>query len=116
MNCKTCDAVLVLTSVVPEQRDGARSVERHSYLCSACHATEHRLVFTRHGREDDSVPLPAPPIVSQPQGEHVAAQGLLGRVVALLCGQQARSRLRRGLPPTQARSTLSLLPTVLGAG
>ena len=61
MNCKTCEAVLVLTSVVPEQRDGARSVERHSYLCSACHATEHRLVFTRHGREDDSVPLPAPP-------------------------------------------------------
>jgi hypothetical protein len=53
--------------------------------------TETRVVFTKHGREDDhpahargSATLKR---ASTGQDEHVAAPGLLSRVVALLRGQ-----------------------------
>jgi hypothetical protein len=41
-----------------------RGFQHHTYICSACHLAAHRVVFTRHGREDDSKPVPihdAPP-------------------------------------------------------
>jgi hypothetical protein len=50
--------------------------------------TERRVVFIKDGRETDSPPVPpmqtAPPIkrASTEQDEHVAAPGLLGRVMA----------------------------------
>ena len=52
---------------------------------------ERKVLFTRHGREDEGVPLPpvpAGPVVRQlsAREEHAAAQGLLGRVVARLRG------------------------------
>jgi hypothetical protein len=64
MSCRACGAELVLTSVVPEVVHG---VEHHTFICSECHVVERRLVFMRHGREDESVPIridAAPPIVS----------------------------------------------------
>jgi hypothetical protein len=89
MRCSACDGELVLTSVVPDQTVAMRGFEHHTYVCSGCHVTEQKTVFIRHGREDESVPLPpfpAGPMVRllSPQGEHVV--GLLGRVVARLRG------------------------------
>src|SRR6516164_8675591 len=56
MHCKVCGAeLMVLTNVVPDTVPG---VEQHTFICSACHVTERRMVFTRHGREDASAPMP----------------------------------------------------------
>jgi hypothetical protein len=90
LRCSACEADLILTSVVPDETVRMRGFEHHTYVCSACHMTERRVIYTKHGREDESVPLPraAGPVVrrlSAPQ-EHAAAQGLLGRVVARLRG------------------------------
>jgi hypothetical protein len=54
---------------------------------------ERRVVFTKHGREDNSAPIPtdtAPPNVpaSTAQEEHIAASGLFGRLMARIRGQQ----------------------------
>jgi hypothetical protein len=62
-----------------------------TFICSACHVTEHRVVFIKGGRETDSSPMPmqaAPQIkrASSAQDEHVAGSGLLARVVARLRG------------------------------
>ena len=91
MRCSACDAELILTSVVLDETVAMRGFEHHTYVCSSCHATERKTVFTRHGREDEGVPLPplpAGPAVRRVSGreEHVAAQGLLGRVAARLRG------------------------------
>jgi hypothetical protein len=86
MRCTACGAELILTNVV---RDAAPGVEHHTFICSECRVTERRVAFMRHGREDDTTPMhAAPPIVpaSTTHDEHVAAPGLLGRVVARLRG------------------------------
>ena len=89
MSCKACGAeLMVLTNVV---RDAVPGIERHTFICSACHTTERRVVFMRHGREDDSEPVPvheAPPTVpaSKAQEKHSAAPGLFSRVVARIRG------------------------------
>jgi hypothetical protein len=88
MHCKACGAeLMVLTNVV---RDTVPGVEHHTFICSACHVTERRVVFTRHGREDDSALTPvdmplrtAPP--STVQEEHYAP-GLFSRVLARIRG------------------------------
>ena len=55
-----------------------------------------RVVFTKHGREDyPPMPMQAAQRTkraSTVQDEHVVATGLLGRVVALLRGEQVRAR------------------------
>ncbi len=91
MGCTACGAELVLTSVVPDETARFRGCEHHTFICSACHATERRVVFTRHGREDDGVgePVETAPRALRPMPEHeehVAPPGLLGRVVARLRG------------------------------
>jgi hypothetical protein len=89
MRCTACTAeMMVLTNVV---RDAVPGVEHHTFICSACHTTECRVVFTRHGREDDSEPMPvheAPPSVraSKAPEEPGAVPGLFGRVVAMIRG------------------------------
>jgi hypothetical protein len=87
MHCTACGAELTLTSVVPEAVPG---VERHTFICSACHVTEHRVVFMRHGREDDGGPMPirAPPCImpSTVREEHFAVPGFFGRVMARIRG------------------------------
>jgi hypothetical protein len=90
MRCTTCGAELILSNVVPEATM-VRGFERHTFICSACHLAAHRVVFTRHGREDDSEPVPvheAPPTVpaSKVQEEHIPAPGILSRVVAKIRG------------------------------
>jgi hypothetical protein len=67
-----------------------------TFICSACHVTEHRVAFIKGGRETDSPPMPmqaAPRIkrASTEQDEHVVAPGLLSRVVALFRRQQVRT-------------------------
>jgi hypothetical protein len=89
MRCRSCGAELILTNVVPDDTVAVRGVERHTFVCSTCHITERRLVFTKHGREDETEPLPvhaAPRIrrASIEQDEHVPASGLFGRLMARL--------------------------------
>jgi hypothetical protein len=90
MRCTACGAELILTGVVPDDAAHARGCEHHTFICPACHLTEHRVVFTRHGREDDRVPLPSEAARRMPRlqdhEEQVAPAGLLGRVVARLRG------------------------------
>ena len=79
---------MILTQVLPDTVPG---VEHHTFICSECHVTENRVVFTRHGREDDTGPLPmhAGPLrpVSTLQDEQVAAAPtLLSRVLARIRG------------------------------
>ena len=91
MRCTACGAELILTNVVPDETATVRGVERHTFVCSECHVTEHRIVFIKDGRETDSPPTPiqaAQSIKPAPrvQDEHVSAPGLLGRVMARLRG------------------------------
>ena len=91
MRCTACGAELILTNVVPDETATVRGVERHTFVCSQCHVTEHRIVFIKDGRETDSPPMPmqaAQSIKPAPrvQDEHVSAPGLLGRVMARLRG------------------------------
>jgi hypothetical protein len=92
MRCTSCGAELILTNVVPDDTVAVRGVENHTFICSACHVTEHRVVFIKAGRETDGPPMPMQAVprikrASTEQDEHVAAPGLLSRVVALLRGQ-----------------------------
>ncbi|MFZ1095316.1 MAG: hypothetical protein WAN75_39880 [Xanthobacteraceae bacterium] len=91
MRCTACGAELILTDVVPDDTARIRGCEHHTFICPGCHVTERRVVLTRHGREDDSMPVPveALPRISPSLPEHeeqVAPAGLLGRVVATLRG------------------------------
>jgi hypothetical protein len=91
MRCTTCGAELILTNVVPDTTIGIRGFEHHSFICSACHATEHRVLFMRHGREGGAETMQehlAPRITSAStvQEGHIAAPGLFGRVVAKMFG------------------------------
>ena len=83
---------LILTNVVPDETVALRGVEHHTFACSECHVTEHRVAFIKDGRETDSPLMPMEAArrikrASTGQDEHVAAPGLLSRVVALLRGQ-----------------------------
>jgi hypothetical protein len=87
--CTGCGGELILTNVAPDETVAVRGVENHTFVCSTCHVTERRVVFTKHGREDDTPPMPlqvAPRInrTSTEQEEHVAAPGFFGRVMARL--------------------------------
>jgi hypothetical protein len=92
MRCSACGDDLILTNVVPDDTFAVRGVEHHTFICCGCHVTERRIVFIKDGREADGPPMPmqaAPRVkrASTVQDEHVAAPGLLSRVVALLRGQ-----------------------------
>ena len=91
MRCTACGAELILTNVVPDNTMGVRGFEHHSFICSACHVTEHRVLFMRHGREDDAETTSkhlAPRISSiSTVHEERAAPGLFGRVVAKILGK-----------------------------
>jgi hypothetical protein len=86
-----CGGEMILMNVVQDDTMAVPGFEHHTFLCSECQDVERRLVFMKHGREGDTEPMPvqaAPPIVpaSTVQDEHVAASGLLGRVVAKIRG------------------------------
>ena len=91
LRCPACGAELILTGVVPDDTARLRGCEHHTFICSACYITERRVVFTRHGREDDSVPVLPEAVrrMSLPlsnQAEQFVSAGLLGRVVSRLRG------------------------------
>src|SRR6202040_2604542 len=44
---------LILTKVTPENMAGVSGFEHHTFICSGCHSTVRRVVFLRHGREED---------------------------------------------------------------
>src|SRR3984893_11372673 len=58
MHCTACDAELILTNVVPENTAAIRGFEHHTFICSGCHLRVRRVVFTRHGREEEPKPPP----------------------------------------------------------
>ena len=58
MRCTACGAELILTNVVPDETVALRGVEHHTFACSECHVTEHRVVFIKDGRETDSPLMP----------------------------------------------------------
>jgi hypothetical protein len=88
MRCKACDGELILMNVV---RDAVPGFEHHSFVCSECHITERRALFTRHGREDDNIaPMlihAAPPTVPELTDEDGADTGFFSRVIARICGR-----------------------------
>ena len=91
MRCKACSGELILTNVIPDETATVRGVEHHTFVCSACHITERRVVFIKDGRETDSPPMSMQTgrrtkRASTVQDEGVAAPGLLSRMVALLRG------------------------------
>jgi molybdenum-dependent DNA-binding transcriptional regulator ModE len=53
MRCTACGVEMILTNVVPENTVTVCGFEHHTFICSACHITARRVVFTRHGREED---------------------------------------------------------------
>jgi hypothetical protein len=86
-----CGAEMILMKVDQADPKLVPGFEHHTFVCSACHDLERRLVFTRHGRENDSEPMPvhtAPPTVpaADVQEERIAPPGLFRRVVAKLIG------------------------------
>ncbi len=58
MRCTACGAELILTNVVPDDTATVRGFEHHTFICSACHVTERRVIFTRHGGDDDTQAVP----------------------------------------------------------
>jgi hypothetical protein len=65
-----------------------------TFMCSECHDIERRLVFTKHGQETATEPMPlhtAPAIspASTVQDEPVATLGLFRRVLAKLRNRYA---------------------------
>jgi len=86
-----CGAEMILMNVVRDDAMAVPGFEHHTFACSECQDVERRLVFTKDGRESDTQPMAvqaAPPIVpaSTAQHEHVAASGLLSRVLAKIRG------------------------------
>jgi hypothetical protein len=77
MRCTTCDGELILTNVVQESTVAGRGFEHHNFLCSGCNIRARRVVFTRHGREEDPKPPP----------------GLFGHMMERVRGYSGRTRV-----------------------
>jgi hypothetical protein len=58
MRCMGCGAEMVLANVVRDDTMKVLGFERHSFRCVKCHDIDRRLVFIKHGRQDDAEPLP----------------------------------------------------------
>jgi hypothetical protein len=94
MRCMACGAEMILMNVVRDDTMAVLGFEHHTFRCSECHDVDRRLVFTKHGRQDDAEPMPlhtAPPIApsSPVQDEQIATPGLFRRVLAKLRGREA---------------------------
>ena len=85
MRCMACGAEMILTNVVRDDAMAVLGFERHTFRCSKCHDVDRRLVFIKHGRQDDAEPMPlhaAPPIA--PSSPVQDEQGFFRRVLAKL--------------------------------
>jgi hypothetical protein len=84
MRCKACDAEMILLDMM-----AAPGFKYDTFMCSECHDIVRCLVFTKHGRESATEPMPlqtAPAIApaSTVQNEPVATPRLFRRVLAKL--------------------------------
>jgi hypothetical protein len=81
-------------SVVRDDTMALLGFEHHAFRCSKCRDKDRRLVFIKHGRQDDAEPMPlptAPPIApsSPVQDEQVATTGPFRGVIGKLRGREA---------------------------
>ena len=92
MDCTACGAELILTNVVPENTVALRGFEHHTFICLGCHITARRVVFTRHGREEDPRPPPNlfDHVMERVRGYSSAERSVLH--VALFSAKSNRSR------------------------
>jgi hypothetical protein len=92
MRCMACGTEMTLMNVVQDDTMAVPGFEHRTFMCSECQDVEERLVFTKPAQEDNTESTPvelAPPIApasSAVQDEHIAASGLLSRVVAKIRG------------------------------
>ena len=56
MRCLVCNAEMVLMKVVQDDTMPVPGFERRTFMCSACHDVEGRLVFVRPGQQSDAEP------------------------------------------------------------
>jgi len=88
MRCMACGAEMMLMNVVLDPTLGVRGFERHTFVCPGCCDIAGRLVFTKHGRESETDPMPAheAPSIAPPSAvnEPVEAHGLFRRALAKL--------------------------------
>ena len=79
-----CDADMILMKVKRTETMRLLGFEHHAFMCSKCHQVKWRLVFIRHGREIENVPLL--PYVALPIAPATTTQderiGLLRRLAA----------------------------------
>jgi hypothetical protein len=86
MRCVACGAEMILTNVVRDDAMALLGFEHHTFRCSKCHDVDRRLVFIKHGRQDDAEPVPlhaAPPIAlaSPVQDDQIATLGVFRRML-----------------------------------
>jgi hypothetical protein len=62
MRCMACGGEMILMKVIQDVTQPIPGFERHAYMCSLCHDTEHRLVFNKQAKECDSEIGPATPV------------------------------------------------------
>jgi hypothetical protein len=57
MRCMVCNAEMILMKVVQDDTMPVPGFERRTFMCSACHDVEGRLVFVRPGQQSDAEPM-----------------------------------------------------------
>jgi hypothetical protein len=63
---------MILMNVVQDDTMAVPGFEYHTFMCSECRDAERRLVFTKHGCEGNTEPVPllaAPPVVHASTGQ-----------------------------------------------
>jgi len=91
MRCMACGAEMIVMNTVQDDTMAVPGFEHHTFMCSACHDVERRLVFTRDMTPSTAEPVPAHAAPSgsaaaTAQNERTAAPGIVMRVFARLRG------------------------------
>jgi hypothetical protein len=91
MRCMACGAEMIVMNTVQDDTMAVPGFEHHTFMCSACHDVERRLVFTRDMTPSSPEAVPAhaaPPVAPAAaiQNERTAPAGLVKRVFARLRG------------------------------
>ena len=94
MRCVGCGAEMILANVVRDDTMKVLGFEHHSFRCTKCHGIDRRLVFIKHGRQDDLEPLPVH-LLLVPHRAPVPVQELLPAVLASVIKRHGASRKDR---------------------
>jgi hypothetical protein len=82
-----CGAEMILVKVIADETMPVSGFQRHAYMCSLCHDTEQRLVFSKHAQEQELetvfTPAPLEP-ASTVQNLRATVKGFLEPVLAKL--------------------------------